>query len=60
MKPITIIFALICIFLFASCNGTNKQSQKENMVNETQQTQEVDTNKIYDMSEVDTPPKLPK
>ena len=52
----TILFALAILFLLASCTGKNKQSQQDSSQNETQA---VDTNKIYDMSEVDTPPVMP-
>ena len=56
MKTKTILIALTSLFLLASCNGKSKQTQG----NETQQTEAVDTNKIYDMSEVDTPPAMPR
>ncbi|WP_436414338.1 hypothetical protein [Petrimonas sp.] len=55
MKPKTIILAFMSIFLFASCTGNKKQSSNNN----TQQTEAVDTNKIYEAWEVDEPPVMP-
>ena len=59
MNPKTILLALTSLFLFTSCAGKNKQCKEESLLNEEQQTQAVDTNKIYDMSEVDTLPTMP-
>lgn len=54
MKTKTIIIASVSLFLLASCSGNSKQ-----VPSESSETEEVDTNKIYDASEVDTPPVMP-
>lgn len=57
MNPKTILLIFISLFLFLSCSG---KSKKGAFFNEKQQSQTVDTNKIYDMYEVDTPPVMPQ
>ena len=51
----TIILALMSIFLFVNCTGKSKQPKGS----ESQQTEVVDTNKIYEAWEVDEPPVMP-
>ncbi len=53
MKAILIGF--ISITLLLSCSGKNKQLKEEM----NQQTESVDTNRIYEIWEVDTPPAQP-
>ncbi|MDO5665119.1 MAG: hypothetical protein Q4G63_07675 [Bacteroidia bacterium] len=61
MKTKTIFIAFASLFLLASCNGKNKQTEKDSLRNDAlEQTQEVDTNKIYEPWEVDTPPAMPR
>lgn len=56
MKLKTILLALASLFLLASCSGKAKQPKEEPPLNETQA---VDTNKIYEAWEVDEPPVMP-
>ncbi len=56
MKLKTILLALASLFLLASCTGKAKQPKEESPLNETEA---VDTNKIYESWEVDEPPVMP-
>ena len=55
MKLKIIIPVLLLLFLFAGCRGNGEQSKND----DTQQAEAVDTNKIYEVWEVDEPPVIP-
>ena len=59
MQTKTIFFALASLFLLTSCTGKNKQPEDESPLNKTEQTEAVDTNKVYEVGEVDEPPVMP-
>ncbi len=59
MKTKTIFFAFTGLFLLASCTHKNKQPKDESLLKKTEQAEAVDTNKVFEVWEVDEPPVMP-